>query len=319
MRRFRSMMPGRSAIPYGVLDQERTDREVAAARRLERIYHAGQERVWDGRGLLAELLEKHGGVHLDEPFAGAVGRVFSVIFWGELAAWQISVELAAQLDDIEAKMAATSQAHDEARHFYVLHDYLAALGHSPDQMPPRSARVLEEVLNARGLPHKLIGMQMMVEPMALTLFQSVREQKICPVLSEFLEYFERDEARHVALGINHLPALVNRMSVPARVELAAWQFRMVHREMGGLHELADDLRLLGLDPIEVLRLGQSKQLFVAELLTRELNWDVPVIGVINRSVEFRRALQYPGEGDHSDLPRALVRALHQAVLEPQVA
>ena len=319
MSRLRSFLPGRSGIPYGVLDRERTEREVAAARRLERIYHAGQERVWDGKGLLSSLLEKHGGVHLDEPHRGAIGRVFSVIFWGELAAWQISVELAAQLGDVEAKMAATSQAHDEARHFYVLHDYLEALGHAPDELPPRSARVLEEVLHARGLPHKLIGMQMMVEPMALTLFQSVRERAVCPVLTELLEYFERDEARHVALGINHLPALVNKMSVPGRVELAAWQFRMVHREMGGLFELADDLRVLGLDPIEVLRLGQSKQLYVAELLTRELNWDLPVIGVINRSVEFRRALQYPGEGDHSDLPRALVRAVHQAVREPQVA
>lgn len=319
MRLFRSILPGRSGIPYGVLSQERTEREVAAAKRLERIYHAGQERVWNGRGLLDELLERHGGVNLEGPLAGAVGRVFSVIFWGELAAWQISVELAAQLGDIEAKMAATSQAHDEARHFYVLHDYLQALGHAPDQLPPKSARVLEEVLHARGLPHKLIGMQMMVEPMALTLFQSVREQKVCPVLSELLEYFERDEARHVALGINHLPAMVNRMSVPARVELAAWQFRMVHREMGGLHELADDLRLLGLDPVEVLRLGQSKQLFVAELLTRELNWDLPVIGVINRSVEFRRALQYPSEGDRTDPARAFVRAVHQAVREPQVA
>lgn len=299
-------------IPYGVLPGLRGDREVAAAKRLERIYHTGQDRVWDGREVLEALLEKHGGVQLDEPHKGAIGRLFSVIFWGELCAWQVSTELAGSLGSMEAKMAATSQAHDEARHFYVLNDYLEALGHDPDELPPASARVLEEVLRAKDLPRKLVGMQMMVEPMALTLFQSVREQRVCPVLSELLEYFERDEARHVALGINHLPTLVNRMSVRERLELAAWQFRMVHRELDGLHELDEDLAALGLRPLDVMKLGQSKQLYVAELLTRELDWDLPLVGLINRSVEFRRGLQYPQEGDRTDLPHALARALHLA-------
>jgi len=312
MRVLKLLSRRRRGFPYSVLSLSRGEREVAAARRLERIYHTGQDRVWDGREVLSELLERHGGVHLDEPQRSAIGRLFSVIFWGELCAWQVSTELAGSLHSMEAKMAATSQAHDEARHFYVLHDYLQALGHDPDELPPASARVLEEVLAAKDLARKLVGMQMMIEPMALTLFQSVREQRVCPVLSELMEYFERDEARHVALGINHLPILVNRMSVRERLELAAWQFRMVHRELDGLHELDEDLAALGLEPLDVLRLGQSKQLYVAELLTRELDWDLPLVGLINRSVEFRRGLQYPQEGDRTDLPHALARALHLA-------
>ncbi len=316
MRALRLFGRQKRGIPYGVLPGSRGEREMAAARRLRRIYHAGQDRMWDGRKVLAELLDKHGGVHLDEPQKGAVGRLFSIIFWGELCAWQVSTQLAASLDSMEAKMAATSQAHDEARHFYVLHDYLDALGHDPEELPPASARVLEAVLHTRSLPRKLVGMQMMIEPMALTLFQSVREHQVCPVLSELLEYIERDEARHVALGIAHMPTLVNQMSVRERLELGAWQFRIVHGELDGLHELAGDLAELGVRPLEVMRLGQSKQLFIAELLTRELDWDLPLVGLINRSVEFRRGLQYPEEGDLTDLPHSLARALHLAASQP---
>ena len=47
-----------------------------------------------------------------------------MLMWGELAAWRISAQLADRLEPLEMKMAATSQAHDEARHFYVMHDYL---------------------------------------------------------------------------------------------------------------------------------------------------------------------------------------------------
>ena len=38
-----------------------------------------------------------------------------MILAGEEAAWKISLQLGSMLDNIPARMAATSQAHDEAR------------------------------------------------------------------------------------------------------------------------------------------------------------------------------------------------------------
>ena len=49
-----------SLVPYAMFDQMRTEQEVQSARKMERIYHRGQDKVWDGKAVLAELVEKHG-------------------------------------------------------------------------------------------------------------------------------------------------------------------------------------------------------------------------------------------------------------------
>ena len=63
---------------------------------------------------------------------------------------------------------------------------------------------------------KIVGMQLQVESTALTLFHATREARFCPVLSDLLLYFEKDEARHVGLGTQYLPTMLRRMS---RVEI----------------------------------------------------------------------------------------------------
>ena len=85
--------------------------------KLERLYQIAQSRSWNGKEVLADLLKRHGGIQVEPHQRGPLARVFSIILWGELAAWVISADLAERLDDVEAKMAATSQAFDEARHF----------------------------------------------------------------------------------------------------------------------------------------------------------------------------------------------------------
>jgi len=119
--------PRDELVPYDMFSPEQCIQSAKAASKLERIYHKGQENVWDGNQLLEELLDKHGGIQLAKGLEEPLCRIFAVIFWGELAAWKISSELALHLVPLEAKMAASSQAHDEARHFYVMHNYLSKL------------------------------------------------------------------------------------------------------------------------------------------------------------------------------------------------
>ena len=95
----------------------------------------------------------------------------------------------------------TSQVFDEARHFYVLHDYLAALNNVPARPDRHTETALNLVLDTDNLVQKLLGMQMLFEPTALTIFKIVRELHVEPVLSDLLHYFEKDEARHVGLGL----------------------------------------------------------------------------------------------------------------------
>ncbi|MEQ1504626.1 MAG: ferritin-like domain-containing protein, partial [Myxococcota bacterium] len=146
-------------LPFEMFDAARTAAEAASAAKLERIYHKGQDLAWNGKEVLPALIARHGGIHLDPATRAALQGLFAVILWGELAAWKISSDLAVRLEPLEAKLAATAQAHDEARHFYVMHDYLTALGPVPRGLGPHTTRVLSDTLRANTLAKKLVGMQ----------------------------------------------------------------------------------------------------------------------------------------------------------------
>src|SRR6266404_9701405 len=76
--------------------------------RLEKLYHLAQSRSWNGKQVLPELIQKHGGIKIDPEKREPLARVLSIIMWGELAAWIISADLAERIDDVEARMAATA-------------------------------------------------------------------------------------------------------------------------------------------------------------------------------------------------------------------
>ena len=283
------------ALPFDMFDEARSAAEAATARKLEGVYHKGQKKAWNGRELLPDLVARHGGVELPPDQRRAVQALFAVILWGELAAWRVSADLALHLEPLEAKMAATSQAHDEARHFYVMHDYLAHLGEVPKSLPPATTRVLVGTLRADTLTKKLVGMQMMIEPMALALFQMVRESRIEPVLCDLIAYYERDEARHVALGVLHLPKLLQGMSALEAADLWQWEFREYSAQWRMLRELQPHFKALGLDPRRVIDIARNKQLRANQMLVQELGAPVPVLEAFVRFFEAKAEWEFPRE------------------------
>ncbi|HEY8040514.1 MAG TPA: ferritin-like domain-containing protein [Polyangiaceae bacterium] len=209
--------------PYDLLDGWEL-RAADKTHRLERLYHQTQARSWDPRAVLDELEARHGGVHVPEDKREALGHVFAVILWGELAAWNIAADLARSLPDVDAKMAATGQVFDEARHFTVLRDYFSRAKIPLPPLNPFGRRVLVRILETPSVLEKLYGMQLLVENLALAIFKRVAASGIEPVLSDLLAYVERDESRHVALGVMYLPTLLARAT---RLERAHnWMFNM---------------------------------------------------------------------------------------------
>jgi hypothetical protein len=256
----------RPQLPYEMFENARRTLDGRRAQKLENIYHVGQQKAWAGAEVLQALVARHGRPELPEAQRKALGRIFAIIMWGELAAWKVAAQLADRLEPLEAKLAATSQAHDEARHFYVMHDYLVLAGALPDRLDAASERVLQGILVQRHLAKKLLGMQLLVEPVALTLFQVVREMRVEPVLAELMPYYERDEARHVGLGIQYLPAMVRGMSFTRQIDLTAYQFRVTLWMMASLAEIGPDLEALGIHPRKILDLAKGKQLRAMRLL-----------------------------------------------------
>ncbi|HEY7956088.1 MAG TPA: ferritin-like domain-containing protein [Polyangia bacterium] len=296
----------RSRIPFDMFALERSAEEARKLPKLRNIYHRGQELAWDGREVLGELLAKHGGIHVDEDKRRALARVFEIILWGELAAWKISAELADELVPVEAKMAATSQAHDEARHFYVMYDYLRELGYTPTRIDPCSQRVLDLTLEAPKLTYKILGMQLMIETIALTIFQTVRESRVEPVLADLLLYYEKDEARHVGLGTQYLPALLRKMSPAEGVATTLFQLRIVFWTLTSLKAMERDLATLGITAPKLIHHGRAKQMAVFEELWRD--GTPPATGEwVNRIMNGVEDAIFPGLDAPRDLRSRLAR------------
>ncbi len=293
---LRVELPPSRPIPYDLFSHDRTALEARRARRMESIYHRGQDRIWDGREVLRELLEEHGGVHVPEDKRDALIYVLSVIMWGEYAAWRVSAELADRLHDLEARLAATSQSHDEARHFYVLHDYLIEMGATPVTPDAWGRRLIELTLRTENVATKLLGMQLTIESIALSLFKALRDSQIEPVLSGLLPYYERDEARHVGLGHQLLPTAFANGGRRQRLGAQLSQTWLAITALGELKELEAHLRRLNINPHQII--GHAQDRMLANLKELELAGSEParvdwVAGLIEGLIEAlfpRRAL-----------------------------
>lgn len=250
-RWLRPQQPRTQFPPYDFGDPAIVGLAQARTDTVARIYHKGHEQAWDGRAVLDELIAKHGGIHFPEDKQQAFAQVAAVLLWGELAAWSISADLALKLEDTPAKMAASSQVFDEARHFFVLRDYLWRAGIRVEKLGGWSRRLLVELLETENLLYKVVGMQLLVESTAVVMFRQLAEARLEPVLTDLLYYFERDEARHVGLGVLTLPEVLEGLS--DREALALWWFqtRMQLEMIASGMTINPAFAALGVDPAEM--------------------------------------------------------------------
>lgn len=233
------------------LAEERTSR-------LRNIYAKATREVWDGPAVFRAAIAKHGGIQLEHDKRVALAYPISMLMWGELAAWIVSAELAERLEDPDAQLAASSQVFDEARHFYILRDYLAALHVPVPKLDPYFAIGVRRLLDTRDLTVKLFAMQLLAEGTALEIFKFLAEAEIEPVLSEILPYIERDEARHVGLGVLYLP---DRLKTLSRRQLE--KVRQTTYGIGDLFgatqiRYVEHYAALGADPRDLIRRADKR-------------------------------------------------------------
>jgi hypothetical protein len=294
----------RGFLPFDMFDAEYPDAEARRARRMESIYHVGQARIWDGREILAQLIAKHGKPDLPPDRRRSLARVFAMIMWGELAAWKISAQLADRLVPLEAKLAAASQVHDEARHFYVMHDYLEALGEKPGKLEFWARRVLTKTLQTEDLLKKLVGMQLTVETIALVAFQRVRELEVEPVLSDLMPFYERDEARHIGLGVQLVPQLISGLSIAGAIDLAFFQLDLLTATLFSLKSIERDLLTIGVDPRSLLGIAFRRQSDIDEKIRAEFpQW--PEDPPLRRVFEGVCEVLFPTEGRDANVPTGI--------------
>jgi hypothetical protein len=296
----RWLNPRRASVqfpPYDYGDPSIVGLAEARTSTVARIYHKGHEQAWDGRAVLDELVAKHGGINFPEDKKAAFGKVAAVLLWGELAAWSISADLAVKLEDTPAKMAASSQVFDEARHFYVLRDYLWRAGIPVEKLGGWSRRLLVQLLETDNLLYKVVGMQLMVENTAVVMFKMIADAKIEPVLSELLYYFERDEARHVGLGVLTLPDVLAGLSDREAFSLWWFQTKMQFEMIASGMMMNDAFAALGVDQAEMNRVGFRHH---AEVLKRMRAKD-PGAGADAKSIKGLFRMSKKGQERFQDL------------------
>ena len=142
---------------------------------------------------------------------------------GEQGALLVASQLASCAPTYNAKLYAASQTFDEARHVEVFNTYLQT---KVGFMYPISASLkalLDKILTDPRWDLKFIGMQIIIEGLALAAFNAMKNTED-PVLAHLIELVIRDEARHVTFGVNYLEEFVQLLSPEEREERARFAF-----------------------------------------------------------------------------------------------
>ena len=120
---------------------------------------------------------------------------------GEQGALLATAQLVNSVDNIDSKLYAASQVVDEARHVDVYNRYVHTKIGIAYPINPHLKTLLDMVLKDSRWDMKFLGMQIMVEGLALAAFGLIRTNTQEPLLKELTAYVMGDEARHVAFGI----------------------------------------------------------------------------------------------------------------------
>ena len=120
---------------------------------------------------------------------------------GEQGALLCTAQIVETVPWIDAKYYASTQVVDEARHVEVFARYLDTKlsGHYPINAHLKA--LLDDIITDSRWDMTYLGMQVMVEGLALASFGFMRQMTTEPLIKELLRYVMSDEARHVAFGV----------------------------------------------------------------------------------------------------------------------
>jgi hypothetical protein len=160
---------------------------------------------------------------------------------GEQGALLCCGQLVDVVPDTDGKLYAATQVVDEARHVEVFHRYIARLDRVYP-MDPQLQNVINAILSADMWQMKCVGMQVIVEGLAMGAFKLMKEGTKDELLRKIVEYTANDEARHVSYGLIYMKDELPRMSDPDRDRLEDFAYTavsaMVGRQgVGGISQL----------------------------------------------------------------------------------
>ncbi|MCU1400533.1 MAG: P-aminobenzoate N-oxygenase AurF, partial [Acidimicrobiales bacterium] len=145
---------------------------------------------------------------------GIEGRnwMLSQFLHGEQGALLCTAKIVETVPWYDAKLYASTQVVDEARHVEVFGRYLNEKLGGQYQVNAHLRLLLDDIINDSRWDMTYLGMQVMVEGLALAAFGFLHQITQEPLLKKLLRYVMSDEARHVAFGVLSLKEVYDGMT-----------------------------------------------------------------------------------------------------------
>ena len=176
---------------------------------------------------------------------------------GEQGALLVASQLVNPVPELDCKLYASTQVVDEGRHVEVFEKYVKKL-HKIYPVDPLLKGLIDEILTSEHWELKLLGMQMLIEGLAIAAFNVMHKQTGDPTLAQLLDYVLQDEGRHVNFGYFALKRSIPDMEAAKREYLEDFTYKVcdllyARDERTGFRSIRDVWNEMGWDGEKIWR------------------------------------------------------------------
>ena len=160
--------------------------------------------------------------------------MLSSILHGEQGAFSLSASLCEVLRDPGAQEYAANQVREEARHVTGFAKYIQARWGTPLPVGPTLKNMMTEIVRAPEVYKKLVGMQMLIEGLAMGAFATLHSRTRDPLLRKLVQLVMSDEAFHHRFGKIWADRTVPKLSEEEHEKVEAWAAECFHTLLNNL-------------------------------------------------------------------------------------
>lgn len=217
--------------------------------KVEDLYRRAKQNQWDSDQLLPwdtpvdpskPLIDNRSDTFHRMPFfkrlsksqqetftAHSTAQLLSQFLHGEQGALMTAACVTHSVPDATAKLYAATQTMDEARHVEVYARYCDKIA-IVYPMSPWLKQLIDATLKSDRYEKIMVGMNMIVEGLALGAFNNMYRTTQCELLKQLTFNVMRDESRHVSFGHAYLGPLLAKLPEDEVEDIADFAFQAVY-------------------------------------------------------------------------------------------
>ncbi len=257
------------------------------------LYEKGKNRQWNSReridwdievdhanpiGAIDEYIpifgsptwEKMNAKERETVFHHCAAWQFSQFLHGEQGALICASKIVQTVPDIDSKFYAATQVMDEARHVETYSRFLYEKLSLAYPINPHLKALLDDVITDSRWDMTYLGMQVLIEGLALAAFGLIRDIAQNPLARAINAYVMEDEARHVAFGRLALRDLYPQLTTKERLEREEFcvEACLLMRDRFLAEEVWETLDLPVAECVDFVRESEAQTVFRSLLFTR---------------------------------------------------